>query len=115
LKPSEPRGTIENYFIEYTIADDFICNDGAKILERNQLCVPRYTVVDANNNPANSAAKPLDAMVTDLTPQTKYRFRVAALTKSTQGTWSNPVPIKTSSQIRPNEPISRQSKSELIP
>jgi len=41
----------------------------------------------------------------------KYKFRVAALTKSTEGEWTEPVTTKTSA-AQANEPSSQLQKSK---
>ena len=47
LPPEKPRGEIENYVVEHTIADPLICENGDKLIEIKTLCLPRYTIISA--------------------------------------------------------------------
>ena len=46
----------------------------------------------------------------DLDPQQKYTFRVKALTKSTEGAWTDEISVTTSSRLLPDEPRSSSTK-----
>jgi hypothetical protein len=55
----------------------------------------------------------LEALVADLDPQQKYTFRVKALTKSTEGAWTDEISVTTSSRLLPDEPRSSSTKGNF--
>ena len=56
----------------------------------------------------------LEALVADLDPQQKYNFRVKALTKSTEGAWTDEISVTTSSRLLPDEPRSSSTKGKIL-
>lgn len=73
-----------------------------------------YTVKYQSNVDNHTDKGLLEALVADLDPQQKYTFRVKALTKSTEGAWTDEISVTTSSRLLPDEPRSSSTKGKVI-
>lgn len=101
LPPKIPRGEITNYIIETTLVGDSYCLDESKLDQLRVQCLPRYTLIPSfGAGPGGQVETTLPGLQT----QADYDVRVKALTKSTEGEWTEPKRTRTSSRLSDNEP-----------
>lgn len=98
----------------YTVvkADDTLESGGFGVPGKRSILRLKSQINSKLSNRSNKGL--LEALVADLDPQQKYNFRVKALTKSTEGAWTDEISVTTSSRLLPDEPRSSSTKGKIL-